>query len=350
MTVDGDTRQDDTLPGQLLAVLRPMTRSPELEYARPPERLTGGFWAELMAFSLADAPEGWAGELVARLMPDPVTARKETIIQTAVSAAGFPTPAVRASGGPAAGLGRAFMIMDKAAGRPLLANLDAVNAIAIARSTSLFRRIPDSLAATMARLHTLDPEPVRSQLDRAGHVGGSVGSLLAAQRQMSVQYGRADLAAVARWLTDHPAPAAPDVICHGDLHPFNLLVDGDDVTVLDWSSALVGPRAHDVAFTSLLLARPPLVVPRVLQPVVRLAGRRMATRFIGSYRRCSGVTASPAELQWHRALVCLRALVEVSGWAHNGHARAHADHPWLMLGPAFAARLTATTGIQVQAR
>jgi aminoglycoside phosphotransferase (APT) family kinase protein len=343
----GATLGSDSLPGQLLGVLRGLTGSPGLEYSRPPERLTGGFWAELIAFSLSDPPPGWAGELVARVMPDPDVARKETIVQVAVAAAGFPTPAVRASGGPEAGLGRAFMIMDRAAGRPLLSGLDGIGAIA--QGTRLLRRIPETLAATMAKLHSVDPEPVRIQLDSARHAGGSVNSRLEALRQITTSHGRADLTRAAQWLIDHPPLPAPDVICHGDLHPFNLLADGDQITVLDWSSALVGPRAHDVAFTSLLLAEPPLAVPRRLRPAVRLLGRRMAGRFMRAYQHHSGATTRPQELQWHQALVCLRALTDVSGWVYEGQARAHAGHPWLVLGPAFAARLTAATGVHLRA-
>jgi aminoglycoside phosphotransferase (APT) family kinase protein len=343
----GATLDNDSLPGQLLRVLRGLTGSPGLEYARPPERLTGGFWAELIAFSFSDPPPGWAGELVARVMPDPDVAHKETIVQVAVAAAGFPTPTVRASGSPEAGLGRAFMVMDKAPGRPLLSGLDGI--AAIAQGTRLLRRIPESLAATMAKLHSLDPEPVRSQLGSARHVSASVSSRLEALRQFATRYGRADLTTAAQWLIDHPPLPAPDVICHGDLHPFNLLIDGDQITVLDWSAALVGPRAHDVAFTSLLLAEPPLAVPRGLRPAVRLLGRRMASRFIRAYQHHTGATTRPQELQWHQALVCLRALTEVSGWAHKGQARAHAGHPWFVSGPAFAARLTAATGVQVRA-
>jgi aminoglycoside phosphotransferase (APT) family kinase protein len=338
----------DSLPGQLLGVLRGLTGSPGLEYARPPERLTGGFWAELIAFSFSDPPPGWAGELVARVMPDPDVARKETIVQVAVAAAGFPTPAVRASGGPEAGLGRAFTVMNRAAGRPLLSGLDGI--AAVAQGTRLLRRLPDTLAATMAKLHSLDPEPVRNQFDSVGPVGASISSRLEMQRQIATRYGRADLTSAAQWLIEHPPLPAPDVICHGDLHPFNLLIDGDQITVLDWSAALVGPRAHDVAFTSLLLAEPPLAVPRRLRPAVRLLGRRMASRFIRAYQQHSGATTRPEELQWHQALVCLRALTEISGWDYEGQARAHAGHPWLVSGPAFAARLTAATGVQVQAR
>ena len=45
-------------------------------------------------------------------------ARKETTVQAAVASAGFPTPVVRASGGPEGGLGRAFTVMDRASGAP----------------------------------------------------------------------------------------------------------------------------------------------------------------------------------------------------------------------------------------
>ena len=49
-------------------------------------------------------------------------------------------------------------------------------------------------------------------------------------------------------------------------------------------------------------------------------------------------------------MVCLRALVEVASWVHLGTAEAHAGHPWLINGPAFARRLARLTGVQVRAR
>src|SRR5580765_1723182 len=109
---------------RLLCVLRAKTGVPALEYAVPPTRLKGGFWAELLAFELRDAPVGWDGPLVARVMPDPAPAQKETIVQAAVAVAGVPTPRVRGWGGPDEGLGRAFMVMDRVDGVPLLADID----------------------------------------------------------------------------------------------------------------------------------------------------------------------------------------------------------------------------------
>lgn len=178
----------------------------------------------------------------------------------------------------------------------------------------------------------------------------TVPGLLAAVARLAGEYGRPDLAAVAGWMADHPSRPAPEVICHGDLHPFNLLADGDRVTVLDWSTALLAPRGYDAGFTSLLLSEPPVLAPDWQRPLLRRFGRVLARRFLRDYQRQAGTTVEPGELCWYQAVVCLRALVEVAGWVHDGTASAHAGHPWLASGPAFARRLTVLTGIAVRSR
>jgi aminoglycoside phosphotransferase (APT) family kinase protein len=348
VTVNTVTVNSDGLADRLLAVLRPVGGSPSLTYARAPVPLTGGFWAELFAFSLMQPPDGWPHDLVVRVMPEANTARKETLIQAAVAATGFPTPVVRAAGGPDDGLGRAFMVMDRAPGAPLLSGLSLTGALG--RGPALFGEIPRLLASTMARLHALDPEPVRGQLEAAAFAIVSVGSMLEMMRERAAEFGRPDLAQAAQWLIDHPARPAPDVICHGDLHPFNLLLDGARVTLLDWSTALLAPRSYDVAFTCLALSEPALAVPGWLRSPVRWMGRRMAGRFARSYQAGTGVVIDRTELAWYQAAVCLRALVEVSGWTHSGQHDAHTGHPWLATAPAFAARLRAATGVAVRSR
>jgi aminoglycoside phosphotransferase (APT) family kinase protein len=333
---------------RLIGVLRGATGVPDLEYARRPEPMQGGFWAELLSLSLANPPDGWPGELVARLMPDPNTARKEVVVQSAVAAAGFPTPVVRASGGPDAGLGRAFMVMDRAAGRPMLSGLDG--GLTPAAVPRLLRRVPELLATSMARLHALDPNLVRGELEQVRDVAVTVPRLLAALVRFADEFGRPDLVRAGRWLAEHPPALVPEVICHGDLHPFNLLADGDRVTVLDWSTALLAPRAYDVGFTSLLLSEPPLRVPGWQRPLVRVLGRVLARRFVRGYQRQAAVTVESGELRWYQVVVCLRALVEVAGWVHLGTAGTHAGHPWIMSGPAFARRLATLTGAPVRAR
>jgi aminoglycoside phosphotransferase (APT) family kinase protein len=337
---------DIDVAGRLIGVLRDAAGTQDLDYGRRPEPLPGGFWAELMSFSLARPPEGWPADLVARLMPDPGAARKETIVQRAVAAAGFPTPRVRVAGGPDDGLGRAFMVMDLAAGRPALPGLDGLTPAAVPQVL----RIPGLLATSMARLHALDPGLVSGELGQAPDVPVTVPGLLTALVRLAGDCGRPDLADAGRWLAGHPPRPAPDVICHGDLHPFNLLADGDRVTVLDWSAALLAPRALDVGYTSLMLSEPPLHVPGWQRPLVRRSGRVLARRFVRAYRRLTATAFGPGELSWHQAVICLRALAEVAEWEHRGVAGAHAGHPWLVSGPAFARRLTALTRIPVRAR
>jgi hypothetical protein len=261
---------DTGITERLIGVLRSATGTPDLEYDRRPEPMRGGFWAELFAFSLANPPGGWPAELVARLMPDPGSARKETIVQRAVAAAGFPTPIVRAAGSPDDGLGVAFMVMDRAPGGPALSGLDGLSPAAVPR---LLREIPDLLATSMGRLHALDPGLVRAELERLREVPVTVEGLLAALVRFADTFGRTDLADAGRWLAAHPPGPSPDVI---------------------W--------------------------------------------------------VEPAEVRWHQAVVCLRALVEVASWVHEGAADARAGHPWLINGPVFARRLVRLTGAPVRAR
>jgi aminoglycoside phosphotransferase (APT) family kinase protein len=339
------------LERQLLEVLRAATKTPKLELDGEPRRLTGGFWAELLAFRLLDAPDGWGGDLVARVMPDPGIAAKESAIQAEIAAQGFPTPAVHLAGGPDDGLGRAFMVMDLADGAPMLDGLGGARAFA--SLPTLARRLPRALGEAMAALHRLDVAPLRARLAALDGTGPAVElrDFVARLHASAGSLDRPDLATAARWLDANPPPPEPEVICHGDLHPFNLLVDAEDtVTVLDWSAALLAPAAYDVAFTSLLLSEPPLAVPRPLAPLTRSAGRLLARRFRRSYLAGRDDDIDPISLRWHEGVVCLRALVEVAHWAAAGELDAHRGHPWLISGPAFAGRLHRLTGTAVRSR
>src|SRR5687768_8704404 len=93
VTIAGRTSE---LSASLLSVLRRITGDDRLAFDGTPTPLTGGFWAELVTFRLADPPAGWAGALVARVMPDAATAAKETVFQAEVARQGFATPRVLA--------------------------------------------------------------------------------------------------------------------------------------------------------------------------------------------------------------------------------------------------------------
>jgi len=347
VTVNADLSDTD-LNGRLLRVLRGVTGRPGLAFEHDPVPLTGGYWAELLAFSLAEPPPGWPRDLVIRLMPDSSVARKETIFQAAVSDAGFRTPAVRAFGGPDDGLGRAFMVMDRVHGAPLMPGLAGAGALAAGLRQA--GRMPDALASVMAALHAIDPRPVRDQLASVGDIPITLEQMLSMLRHWAGRFQREDLARAGKWLADHPRSAGPTVICHGDVHPFNALADGSQVTLLDWSACLIAPRAYDVAFTTSMLSEPPLDVPGSLRPFVRRAGRRLASRFLRRYQAHAATSIGREDLRWHQAVVSLRALTEVASWEYDGIIGERAGHPWLVCGPALAARLSAVTGGSVRPR
>ena len=193
-----------TLSTSLLGVLRRVTGDADLAYDGDPVPLTGGFWAELVTFRLADPPAEWGGSLVARVMPDAATAAKETVFQAEVAAEGFATPRVLASGGPTDGVdGRAFMVMTLADGQPLLAGLDGLRALA--KLPSLARRLPVTLATVLAELHRLDPTPIEDGLDAAGVARPGLDTMLDSLRGTSDALERADLAAATDVVADPPA-------------------------------------------------------------------------------------------------------------------------------------------------
>src|SRR6185295_832941 len=110
------------------------------------------------------------------------------------------------------------------------------------------------------------------------------------------------------WLVDHrPADDARRVICHGDFHPQNLLMEGARVTgVIDWPNVVVADRAFDVASTRVILGLVPvglMGVPRALRGVVEIARRILVARYLSGYRRRQPLDA--ARLAYGEALACM---------------------------------------------
>ncbi|MFN0026323.1 MAG: phosphotransferase family protein [Acidimicrobiales bacterium] len=225
----------NTTTDQLRNALRSTTGVDDLDWATPPTPLHGGFWAEMYTVELADPPPALAGRLVARIMPDPDTAAFETAIQRHVHRHGTPVPAIRAASGPTRELDRAWTLMDHADGQPLLDGLTATSAIR--QAPTLYRQLPDLLAQAAETVHRC-PIDGPDLATYRGHAG--VEAFLARIAAQARSIGRNDLSRIAGSLTDR-APAAR-VICHGDLHPFNLLVAADKLVVY-----VAGAARHRIA-------------------------------------------------------------------------------------------------------
>jgi len=82
---------------------------------------------------------------------------------------------------------------------------------------------------------------------------------------------------------------AGDRLCHGDLHPGNVLVASDRASVIDWANATRGVPAADYARTVLLLKRAdPLPGTSPLFRGLMSAGRDMFARaYASTYRKQS---------------------------------------------------------------
>jgi aminoglycoside phosphotransferase (APT) family kinase protein len=314
--------------------------------AGPLAPLSGGFWATMFRVQVSGQPDGVPGDVVVRLAPHRTMGAKEAEVQRAVAGQGLLTPKVWVSR-PDEARGGWWSVMDFSPGRPLLAGLDGV--AALRRAPSLLRTLPSQLAQTAAAVHRVDPAPVTTAVRRAApEAAWSARDNLEHLRLGAAAAGRTDLAAALGELGGRlPDDANREVVCHGDLHPFNVL-DGDGgLVVLDWTGAVVADPCFDVAFTELLLANPPLVLPGPLAPVGRRAGCLLARRFVAAYTRANpGISLAP--LSWYRALHSARVLVEVEN-RRAQHGPDAGGHPFTLLAPVAAAHLATATGIDVRA-
>ena len=133
-------------------------------------------------------------------------------------------------------LGAPFVLMDRLPGIPLIA----------AGLVGMDRALLDAQLC----LHGLDPGPLTRAL---GDAVSFEGYLTRFERR--VDQGALDgLRAAMRWLRDRRPPPAALAICHGDLHPLNILVEHGRVTgVLDWPNVVVSDPAFDLAATCNIL-------------------------------------------------------------------------------------------------
>ena len=330
---------------QALIASRIAAAWPGTNLTTEPVPLTGGFWASMYRLRLGGQPPSVPTDVVFRIAPDAPMGAKEIAVQQTIAEMGFPTPHVRLAGSVDADLGGVWSVMDFAAGTPPLGDLNGI--AALRGAAGLFARLPVQLASMMAGIHGLDPEPVSAAVAAAAPtVAWTVDHLCQEFDAGADALSRPDLVTAVRALTACRPAEKTTVICHGDLHPFNLLVEENgDVVVVDWTAAVRAEPAYDVAFTSMLLANPPLAAPGPLKPIIRWIGSRLARRFVTRYRAIASHD-DLASLDWYRALHCTRILLEAASLdARDGSSDAR--HPFHALVPVAASAVSAVTGTPI---
>ena len=219
------------------------------------------------------------------------------------------------------------------------------------------------LATVAAQLHAIDPATVDAALRaddiHLGELGDAsyrrdiVEATMATTTSTTTPAGSTStttgFAELLRWFDDHRPDATDRVVCHGDLHPLNLLVDGDGtINVIDWTNANVCPRELDVGFTTAFLRCAPISVPERARPVVRRVTNHLAKRFLRLYRAQPGARPlDPERLRWYEALQYARCLAEVAIGRTDPTAVVGPSHPFETASRGMTRELARLTGIAV---
>lgn len=191
----------------------------EIKDVRP---LLGEQWATMAHVRIAGGPEDGLFDVVVRVVPDAVMGAKELAVQAAATDAGIRTPRVHLTGDAGGPLGGAWTAMYFVSGQQLLAGLDG--AAAIRQLPTLLRQLPRRLADSMAAIHRIDPEPVIARVQAA-----APGAAVTVDEVWAHLHAATDdlpqLRAALERLHETMPSQSVAVVCHGDLHPFNLLAD-----------------------------------------------------------------------------------------------------------------------------
>jgi aminoglycoside phosphotransferase (APT) family kinase protein len=324
MIVTDEPKEADVARG-LLTHLRTVLQQPELAYAEPPTRVTGGFDTMIYGFRLRGATEEWSAPLILRAFRqdnDPVRARWEGAVQTAVVQLGYPAPRVLLTSTDKETIGAPFIIMERLPGKMMLEDVFNPSRLLLLLPYIL-TEVPTILVETQTKLHALDPEPLLQALDAEGLSRGGVAPAGASRRMPTVD-GQVQqiqrriedvpldgLKPGLQWISEH-RPPEPDqrVICHGDFHPLNVLMKGRAVSgVIDWAMVTVAAPEFDVANTKLILELAPMDFPLILEQIARVAKPLLARRYYDAYRRRRALDSEA--VHYYEALRCVVELTWV---------------------------------------
>lgn len=249
---------------------------------------------------------------------------REARILRSLAASGVPVPRVVGTGhGP---VGVPFLVMEKVAGVALEMEGDARTLDLNSR-----RRLGLSVAATLARLHRLDPGILGIPVSTIPYVVQQLRRLTAAWERHGEGSKHAGEWRALRARLEVRAPAAPaPVIVHGDYRLSNLLVGNGVITaVLDWELCTIGDPLADLAW---LLDdwRPPEEPAIVMPSPTRAGGFPDRDEMVGVYRELTGFNLDALDYyrafsQWRAASLLQGVLVRRRRGAMGTHAAVGCD-------------------------
>lgn len=238
-------KSPEQFSGKLITYLRDEIRDSTIDYASPLTPLKGGFETFMFSFKLKNVDEELNQTLVLRIFPEhygPKNAVWEGTIQNTLANEGYPVPKVHLICTDKSILSGAFIIMEFLSGKPMM---------------TASRNVPEILAKTHAKLHSIDPKLLIKALKKHGFNKNDYLFIKTYIKDLKTAK-KSDLPWVldiAEWLFKNRPPEPKHLaICHGDFHPYNILIQEGKITgVLDWGSMLIADPAVDIANTIKLI-------------------------------------------------------------------------------------------------
>jgi aminoglycoside phosphotransferase (APT) family kinase protein len=314
---------DSEIAKRLLSHLASAFACTDPVYAAGPLRVQGGFDAVIFSFTLDRVPRSLAGPLILRLgspNTDPGRMKLETVVQNTLAEMGFPAPRVMMTEVDPNVLGGPFMVMTRLSGQTLAHGIEGLGAEAtfVARLwlaynlPAIFRMITAQWVDMQVRLHALPTEPLLRAVSAAGIDPRTITfeGQLARLRTIVERRVLPGLEPGLAWLDAHrPSQPWGTAICHGDLHPLNILADRNQPTgVIDWANTVIAEPAMDVASAIANITAVPLSLPWALRVPVRAVIGMALRRFEDAYRE-----RRPLDGQAVRYYQVFRAVAQLVG-------------------------------------
>lgn len=240
----------EDVPSRILDALGSDSRP---SFAEEPSPLYAGAGPDAYAFTLATDDPHWSGLLVARVSSFDVLRRELTWLRAAAER-DFAVPR---------------LLTDRWEDGVLVFRPPGGDNLTTRMTTDLVG-LPDHLAS-FGRLHAnLHNLPTDGLVDDAPPPG--------------IDWDGEEVA----WLDHHRPPGAPAVLCHGNLHPVQVYVRGDDepgpTVTADWTQARLAEPEYDVGATLTAFWTAPLYVAnRAHRTFVKLARDSLASAYLTAY-------------------------------------------------------------------
>ncbi len=283
------------LEERLLTFFKDKLSTQEISYIQPPVLYKEGRNIRTYRFRLTGVPKEYSRTFVLRLYTEKestVRPQFEAILQNSLIEEGIAAPRVHFSEGSIEYLNAPFLIMDECPGEVLF-DINTINEKPYMQAARFLVSGVGSIARQLAdvavKLHNAGVDKLKENLQSIDFPVDHL-SLNGRLYQLYKRIQNAKLDGLEEgivWLIAHgpPEPERP-VLCHGQLYPNNVIMQGDQVRcIINWSvdSILIGDPAYDIGKTSAAFK---CFVPQVTQSLRRLSykvGKRFAKQFPASY-------------------------------------------------------------------